>query len=503
MNLPHPTRRQFLRLGARLATAATVGASFSGCQIFQTANSRRIPDFNVLDFGAVGDGVRVDTRAIQHAIDAASVDEAPARVVVPGGRRYLTGGLKLHDRIEFHLADDAELLANPDLADYSSALSVLSATDATGVRISGTGSINGQWKKFTTNYDATNEWWRLAMRRPRLCLFTSCEGLEVSGVTLFDSSNWTLHLLGCDNALVEKVTIRNPLDVPNCDGIDLDHCRDVEVRRCDIICGDDAIVVKTSRQTSNYGPCANIHVHDCAMTTQDSGLKIGTETTQDIHDIIFEDCDIRSSCRGLCIQLRDTGNVSKVRFGDINFLSRYHSDPWWGRGEAISFTALPRNPQTTCGTISDIRVENVMGRAENSIRLQGTPGNPIRNVTFANVDVTLDRWTKYPGGIFDNRPTTALTTLENHTTPGINLRYADAIALDHCRIAWGKNIPDYFTNAIEAENTTNLSLNQFSGEAAHPGRNAARKIIAPTNPNGIASLSPGLRGTSYPGLATK
>ena len=476
MKSPHPTRRQFLSLSTRLAAAAAVGSSFSACEIFPSSNRKLVKDFNVRDFGAVGDGVTPDTLALQRAIDAAAAVSGRARVVVPGGRGYLTGGLQLRDKVEFHLADDAELLANPNLDDYPAALAVLSANGASGVKLSGTGRINGQWRKFATNYDAANEWWRLVVRRPRLCLFTACTGLEVSGVTLCDSSNWTLHLLGCEHALVEKVSIRNPLEVPNCDGIDLDHCRNVEVRRCDITCGDDAIVVKTSRQTTDYGASVNIHVHDCAMTTQDSGLKIGTETTQDISDVLFEHCDIRSACRGLCIQLRDAGNVSKVRFSDINFLARYHSDPWWGRGEAISFTALPRSPQMTPGVLSDIRVQNVTGRAENSIRVQGTPGNPVRQVVFDNVDVTFDRWTKYPGGIFDNRPTTALTALESHGTPGFSLRNADDVFLNYCRVAWGKNVPDYFTHALEAENATHLSLNHFSGEAAHPERDAAVKM---------------------------
>ena len=466
-----------LRLGAKLAAVAAVGTAVSCCQILPSPNRRQARDINIRDYGATGDGVTVDTAAIQRAIDAAAAIAGGARVVVPGGRRYLTGGLQLRDRVELHLADDAELLANPNLDDYPAALAVLSATGAADVRLSGTGSVNGQWRKFATNYDEPNEWWRMATRRPRLCLFTACPGLEVTGVTLCDSSSWTLHLLGCEHVLVDHVTIRNPLDVPNCDGIDPDHCRDVEIRNCDITCGDDAIVVKTSRQTTDYGPAANIRVHDCILNTQDSGLKIGTETISDIHDISFERCEIRSSCRGLCIQLRDAANVSKVRFRDIHFLSRYHSDPWWGRGEAISFTALPRNPQTIPGTISDVRVENIVGVAENSIRVEGTAGNPVRSVAFENVAVTFDRWTKYPGGVFDNRPVAAPAGLEPHSTPGYCFRHADDISVNRCRVDWGRKVPEYFTHALEAENTTGLSITDFKGEAAHSGRESAIKII--------------------------
>jgi hypothetical protein len=266
--------------------------------------------------------------------------------------------------------------------------------------------------------------------------------------------------------------IRNLLDVPNCDGIDPDHCRDVEIRNCDVVCGDDAIVVKCTRQDRDFGPCANIRVHDCVIETQDCGVKIGTETTADIHDVVFERCQIRSSSRGIGIQLRDEGNVYGIDFRDIQFVSRYYSDPWWGRGEAISLTAIPRTAQTKIGSLHDIRIRNVSGRAENSVRVSGSPASTIRNVRLENVDVTLDRWTKYKGGIWDNRPTKVQTDLEPHGTPGYAIRYASGVTLKSSRVAWGDNRPDYFTHALEAENATDLDLTDFSGAAAHPGRDS-------------------------------
>jgi hypothetical protein len=280
-------------------------------------------------------------------------------------------------------------------------------------------------------------------------------------------------MLGCEGVLVDNLKIRNLLDVPNCDGIDPDHCRDVEIRNCHIVCGDDAIVVKATRQATDYGPSANITVKDCVLETQDSGVKIGTETTQDIHDIRFERCEIRTSCRGLTIQLRDEADVYNIDFRDIKFVSRYHSDPWWGRGEAISLTAIPRKPETKVGKIHDVRITNVSGRAENSVRLSGTAGNRIRDIRLENVAVTLDRWTKYRGGLFDNRPTTAQAGIEPHGNPGFSIRHADNVTLTRCSVAWGTNRPEYFTHALEAEQVSGLALTQFAGEAAHPERDPA------------------------------
>ena len=120
-----------------------------------------------------------------------------------------------------------------------------------------------------------------------------------------------------------------------------------------------------------------------------------------------------------------------------------------------------------------MRIRNVSGRAENSVRVSGTPESRIRDVRLENVAVTLDRWTKYRGGLFDNRPTTARSGIEPHGNPGFSIRYADNVVLKHCSVAWGANRPDYFTHALEAEQVTGLELTQFAGEAAHPERDEA------------------------------
>jgi hypothetical protein len=166
--------------------------------------------------------------------------------------------------------------------------------------------------------------------------------------------------------------------------------------------------------------------------------------------------------------------VHDILFRDITFKARYHSDPWWGRGEAISFTALPRTAGAPLGQIRNVRVENVTGRAENSVRISGCKESRIQEVSFDTVAVTLDRETKYRGGLWDNRPTTsAYPRIEEHGNPGIHVRYADNVSLRRCRIAWGANRPDYFTHALEAHDVTGLSYPDFTGESAHPERLAA------------------------------
>ncbi|TDD95789.1 glycoside hydrolase [Flavobacterium cellulosilyticum] len=446
------------------------------CGVLSVKAQKAITIVNVINYGAKGDGKTLDTKAMQKAIDAAAKIGNGTKILVPTGHQYLISTLVLKSNIEFFLEGNAQLLVSDKKEDYSVEGAIV-ANDVKNLKISGTGSINGRALEFMTHYDTVKEIWTPKEWRPKLFILTKCTDLEITDITIEKAPSWSLHMLGCENVLIDGVKIKNNLDVPNCDGIDPDHCRNVEIRNCEISCGDDAIVVKATQQDIDYGPSANIWVHDCKLETQDSGVKIGTETTQDIYNIVFERCEIKTSCRGLTIQLRDEGNVYNIVFKNINFTSRYHSNPWWGRGEAISLTAIPRNPDSKIGIIHNVLIENVKGISENSIRINGTKESRITDIRLQNVNVTLNRWTKYPGNLYDNRPTKAYQGIEVHDTPGISIRFSDRVVLDDCSIAWGNTIPEYFTNAIQATESTGIEIINFNGESANPAKYKAIDIL--------------------------
>ncbi len=492
------TRRNLLKTGAALAGAAALSpldafASQSAApeQSAPRTGPPQAKIFDVMKYGAAGDGKTLDSAAFQCAIDAAAAYSGSAQVLVPGGHKYLIGTIELKGAIDFHLDGDAQLLISTRREDYRGGLpgsvdgdtmsaalgAAIIANRAHGLRITGTGNIQGRAHEFMKSYDKTNQWWIPGPFRPKMFVLTGCTDLEVRDITFAEAPNWGLHLLGCDGVLVDNVKVRNLLDVPNCDGIDPDHSRNVEIRNCNIVSGDDGVVVKCSRQPADYGECANIHVHDCVIETQDAGLKIGTETTSDIHDIRFERCQIKSASRGLCIQLRDEGNIFNIDFRDITFHSRFFADPWWGRGEAISFTAIPRTPTGKPGTLHHVNVQNVSGTAENSVRVCGSPQSRIHDVTLDRVSVTLERTTKFPGALFDNRPTTAVPGIEPHDTPGFSIEYADDVTLRDCTVAWGANPPDAFSYAVEAKDTTGLKIEGLTGGPAHPALGKAVSIV--------------------------
>ena len=137
---------------------------------------------------------------------------------------------------------------------------------------------------------------------------------------------------------------------------------------------------------------------------------------------------------------------------------------------------LHRNRASKPGTLHHVNLQNVTGHAENSVRICGSTQSRVHDITLDRVSVTLDRTTQYKGALFDNRPTTAITAIEPHDTPGFSIEHADNVTLRNCSVAWGANVPDSFTYAVEAKDTTGLKIEGLKGEAAHASLGKAVSI---------------------------
>src|SRR5947199_9087458 len=100
---------------AALKAAAVFGASLAYRPLSAFAFQRKsahVKVFDVLRYGAKGDGTALDTAAIQRAVDEAAAHSGRAQVLLRGGRKYLAGTIELKGAIDFHLADDAQLLVS-------------------------------------------------------------------------------------------------------------------------------------------------------------------------------------------------------------------------------------------------------------------------------------------------------------------------------------------------------------------------------------------------------
>ena len=107
-----------------LSVALLLMPVYSNAQTSQSSKNV----FNVLDYGAVGDGTTLDTAAIQKTIDAAAEAGNGARVLVPAGHRFLIGTIELKSNIDFHLQGDAELLVSTNQEDYTHRAAIIACT---------------------------------------------------------------------------------------------------------------------------------------------------------------------------------------------------------------------------------------------------------------------------------------------------------------------------------------------------------------------------------------
>ncbi len=365
-----------------------------------------------MTFGALGDGTTDDASAIQLAVDACA-SAGGGRVIIPAGHTLMAGSFELRSHVDFHVAEGATLLSATVIEAFPRRVFSggeeaekrlwIGAKHAEDVTLSGTGTIDGQCLAFALGenefiYSPTQRW------RPAMTCFENVRRISVRDLTFRNAANWTLHFSGCEDVLVKDVRILNDLRFPNADGIDPDHCRRVRISGCHIVSADDCIVLKNTASFTQYGSCEDIEITHCRLESASAAFKIGSESHGDFRRIKMSDCVIERSNRGLAIQLRDGGSVEDVEFRNIRVNTKRFSPVWWGAGEAIYVTALPRNPETVVGTIRNLRFRDIECDGENGALVFGNPEDRIRDLSFERVHVGIRRHTPWPSGLLDLRP---------------------------------------------------------------------------------------------------
>ena len=385
-------------------------------------------EYNVLDFGAVGNGTALDTAAIQAAIDACWA-AGGGRVTLPGGRVYRSGVLTLRSNLELHLEMGAVLKGSDCLQDYLlSGGSVSSprrevpsyfnceysgqpqhyflyARDCENLAVTGFGQIDGNEEIF---YGEETRWHIEGAFYPRapMLYLENVTGLTIRDVTLTRSAFWTVHMVGCRDVLIDGIRIRNNLRMANCDGIDPDHCSNVRIANCQISCADDCIVFKNTAAAMGYGPCENITVTGCTLTSTSAAIKFGSESEAPFRNILVENCVISRSNRGISLQLRDGGSIENVIFHNITIETRlFHREMFWGQAEPIAVTVVPRKKGAPVGTVRNVLFGNLFCSGENGILLYGEQPGSISGIRFSRVSLELRSVTGYEKGFHDLRPT--------------------------------------------------------------------------------------------------
>lgn len=367
--------------------------------------------------GAVGDGITDDAQAIQQTIDRCS-QEGGGRVLLPRNHTFLAGPIELKSNVELYLEATATLKANPDESIYKlsafgknrgEGMLWLWANHAENISIAGKGTIHGNGIAFmgaelSDSYELKPLADQTFDPRPHVLTLTDVKNLTIRDVTIKEGAYWTVHLIGCDEAVIDGINLLNNLKIRNGDGIDLDHSKHVRIANCHITSGDDCICLKNRREFEQYGSCHDITVTNCVMSSRSCAIKIGSENMDSIYNVVFDNCIITGSNRGLGIQNRDEGTVTDIVFSNIQLDCRLWSDVWWGKAEPIYVTSYPRangnhkdanwrfpkgQIEGKCGEVSRIYFNNITATSENGCFVGGDVPGKVRDIYFNNVRVRL------------------------------------------------------------------------------------------------------------------
>lgn len=320
-----------------------------------------IPDnqVNLKDFGAVGDGITLNTEAFAKAIDAL-VQKGGGKLVVPQGVWH-TGPIVLKSHVNLHLNAGAVILFAADetlypLIDTSfegldtrRCQSPLSANGATDIAITGKGVIDGNgqyWRPVKKGKVTENHWkellaipgsqemkpgywvpsagyakgeqganmnvpnaktdaeWNVIKRfvRPVMVSLVKCKNVHLKGVIFQNSPAWNLHPLMCENVIVEDVLVRNPSFAQNGDALDLESCKNALIINSRFDAGDDGICIKSGKDADGRRrgiPCENVVVKGCTVFAGHGGFVVGSEMSGGVKNILVDQCQFLGTDVGL------------------------------------------------------------------------------------------------------------------------------------------------------------------------------------------------------------
>jgi hypothetical protein len=368
-------------------------------------------DYPASLFGIYSDGVTLNTRSIQFAIDYIQ-QQGGGRLVFDVGR-FLTGSIHLKSNVTLHLLEGAVLLGalNPMDYDRKGLTALILSHDQQNIAITGIGVIDGQGREVARNVvelvhkglikDAFRNDRPEVPIRPMLIYFRSCKNIRISGVTMRNAAAWVQTYDQCKNLRIDSITVDSRAFWNN-DGIDIVDCDSVAITNSYIDADDDAICLKSHDANA---VCQNVLVRNCTIRSSANGIKFGTASLGGFRNVRLINIKVFDTYRSaIALEAVDGGFLENVEADSIEVLNT---------GHAIFLRIGERIPGKK-GRLENIRIKNVSaeiaatkadagyeyeGPIEDLPRnisppiiIAGMPDAIIKNVSFTNIEL------KHPGG---------------------------------------------------------------------------------------------------------
>ncbi len=327
----HPNKKYTFTIKAK----TSAGQTSLPCNKLKVETKSKGKVFNVLDFGAQGDGSTLNTLAIQKAINACTNG---GTVYIPEGK-FLSGALFLKSNMTFYIAKGGILKGSTVTKEYlpmilnrfegwelQSFASLLNAgkLDRNGsynvknLTISGAGTISGGGSVLGDAMSAEKG----IRSRGRLILLMNAQNINIQGLTIEEPPCWTIHYVYSDNVTLHDLNISSK--AKNGDGIDPDSSTDSFIFNCSFSTNDDCIAIKSGKNPEGYyvgKPTENVYITNCNFI-EGHGISIGSEMSGGVRNVIVRDCKAGNLRHGM--QIKGTkergGFVEKVIVKDCDLL---------------------------------------------------------------------------------------------------------------------------------------------------------------------------------------
>ena len=277
--------------------------------------------FNVQEFGAVADGITLNSEAVQKAIDECS--KVGGKVFFPKGE-YVLSTVFLKSNVTIELDEGAVILGSLDFYDYRPdekldyplyqdashsffECSMFVGLGVENIRFVGKGKVD-----MRSVWDEDNV--RNIVHRGAKCIaLKNCKNVEIRDWDIRHVTDLAVYFAGCENVEVADLFLKVYID-----GVSPDNSKNVKIHDCDIEAGDDGIVFKSSYTLNRIDICKNIHVWNCKIKSRCSAIKFGTETNGGFEDICIEDIEIRDTrITGIAIESVDGAVLDGITIRNV------------------------------------------------------------------------------------------------------------------------------------------------------------------------------------------